>query len=142
MIFLRIFKNYNFTFFREIMLEEYDNETDDSSAGSIKFVKGNVLSTSSIPLIKQGQGLNNTQNSKPNTQNKLIDDIGDIFGISSGPTQKTASNDMGFLGGLGGLDLTQGNNIIGIDSNFNGQNNSSNNKVNSNDLLSSLGAVR
>jgi hypothetical protein len=124
------------------MLDEYDNETDDSSVGSIKFIKGNVPS-SNTPLIREESALSSNVNT--NKQNKLIDDIGDIFGISSGPTQKTASNDLGFLGGL---DLTSGgNNIMGLDTNFVNQGSSSNNnvssnKANPNDLLSSLGAVR
>ena len=116
-------------------MDEYENETDDSSYGSIKFGKGNFTASSATSLIRE----ENTVTAPVNKGTKtLIDDITDIFGTSSGSTQK--GNDMGLFGGI---DLTQGGgNVIGLDNNFGATINQGVNKSNPNDLLSSLGAVR
>jgi hypothetical protein len=116
-------------------LDEYDNETDDSSYGSIKFGKGNFTTSSGSTLIREENTVSAPVNKGAKT---LIDDITDIFGTSSGSTQK--GNDMGIFGGI---DLTQGGgNVIGLDNNLATTFNQGANKSNPNDLLSSLGAVR
>lgn len=88
----RKLKSKEFLILREIVLDDYDNETEDSS---IKFTINNAPKEN---LIKS----KNTNTTNAQTKN-LIDDITDIFGSSS-----QVKNDLNIFGGID-LTATQSN---------------------------------
>lgn len=100
-------------------MDEFENEGEETTFGSIKFAIGN----SNSGYVKKS-----SENSKSNVNTiekskTLIDDITDIFGSST----KSNSNNTNTNSIFPGLDLTS--------------NLTTNKTPNTNDLLSNLGAV-
>ncbi len=122
--------------YREIVLDDYENENDESTVGSIKFAKGGNTNQASNPFIGNGNKAkadNKISNNAiaSNGAKNLIDDMADIFGTSG--SKGNTGNDF-----FGGIDLTStGSGVVNNGSNTGGNINI----PNTNDLMSSLGAV-